>query len=195
MKKLLFAAFAAALFVSSVSYAGVPDPTVPGIKKREVGARQSEPIRVFKLVRFPRLTSGVNTAALASGDVVVYDTVSDDGISVCTTTSSHDNAVAGICVTTIQTIDIAAGGIAADQEGYRNWGWIIVHGPAFAKTTLGAGSGVVANDMWITSTDAGAVGYVTSGQVNGIHYQGAGGFFFDTGSATDTQEKVFVRLE
>lgn len=181
-------------FVGSAAYAGVPEPTVNGMKKRAVGARESEPVRVFKLVRYGQLPTGVNSPSVASEDVLVYDTVSDDGISVAFTTSSHDNAVAGVAVTAIQTYDSKTGGIAEDQEGARNWGWIIVHGPAIAKVSTGAGTGIAVGAPWITSTDSGAVGYITSGSTSAVHYQGVGGFFFDT-LTTETEAEVFVRLE
>lgn len=162
--------------------------------------KQGEPVRTYKLVRFS--TRGPNIASLASNDVVIYDLASDDSVSVRTNTASAEAAVAGIVDMTILTPDSASTS-AFDDAGKRNWGYIIVHGPAKAKVTAGGTNGNVAGQGWITSRDAGAITgleTVTSSDATSMTNQNkvaiaAGGFFYATADSSSTSVPVFVRLE
>lgn len=199
MKKL-FALFALVMFSASVAYADEPSFETTMIK-RQAGSRQAAPVRVIKLVRF--VAQGPDVASVLSGDVVVYSTVSDDGVSIDRTTVSADGAVAGIACTTIRTSDSTGSASAQDDAGRRNWGWIVVHGPMTAKVSAGGTNGHAAGDMWITSTDSGAItGVVNSTVTTGASTnevvkiaRGKGGFFFSAANASSTTAEVFVSLE
>lgn len=195
--KIKFLALSLAVFLaaSGVAYA-VSTPDDPGIIKDVVGASQDTTVKVFKLVRYPK--RGQNDTSLAVNDVVVYDTNSDDGVTVTTSTVSADGSIAGIVVTTIQTAD-GNSTTAAGDNGRRNWGYIQVHGRTTAKVTAAGTGGHSAGDPWFTSTDAGAVCGIQSsvslstGLAKKISARG--GFFFDDAVTADTTADVFVNLE
>lgn len=165
------------------------------IKLNGVGARQGEAVRLLKLVRFVDGTE--DTASLASGDAVSYSLVSDDGVSVIESTSSADGAFAGISAMTIQTADGDAT-TAYDDTGRRNWGWIIVHGPANANLTAAGSNGAAAGDGFITSNDDGVVTAIEGGtgtlsRADALRIvAGSGGFFMDAPGTSDTSVEVFV---
>jgi len=159
-------------------------------------AKQWQPVRIMKLVR--NSDRGANSAGIDSGDVVVYDTTqfSRDGVTVRTTTTSGDGAIAGIAVTDIATSDtVSTSTSAIDDAGKRNWGFIIVHGPALADCTSGT-CGAVAGNVFRTSSDAGAIGtpVATSGHYDAQNTNARiGGFFYETPAGG--QARVFVTLE
>ena len=202
MKKQLFVLLAllGITFSSGVAHA-IPDPQAPGEIKRIIGARQAVPNRVYKLVRFSTRT---DNAVVLSADAVVYDTNSDDGVTVRLTTTSGDGAFAGIAVTTIQSPETGSTS-AQDDEGLRNWGYICVHGPIPAKIAAGGveDSAMAAGDPFITSTDSGAIGILQSIQpsIDALSLRerkkasNTGGFFLDDPGSTDTVVEVFVKAE
>ena len=193
----LLAAAVGSLFLMESSWA-VPEPDDPGILKRITGGRQSVSTKVYKLVRFAN--RGPN-ALVDSGDVLVWDTVSDDGVAVSLTTTSADGAIAGIAVTQIESADSASSS-AADDDGRRNWGYIIVHGVTAADASSGGHNSANVGDPFVTSVDSGAITTLqdratgaptnTAGVRNGL---ASGGFYLDTPGVTDTSVQVFVRLE
>ena len=203
MKKLNLIALLliSGLIVSSSAYATTPNPDQPGIVKKLTGTTGWEPTRVYKLVR--NASRDANTSGIVSRDVTVYSTISDDGVTVTLTLSSADTAVAGIAVTTIETSDATGTDNSAQADyGRRNWGWIQVHGPTFARVKAGGANGALAGDAWITSRDLGAitafptlVSNANSITVAGKSAAARGGFFFDDVAAADTQAEVFVNLE
>ena len=189
------------LGISGSAFA-VNDPTFKTwIVKRQTGTQQGDPVRVIKLVRFS--SRAVNGPDIASGDVLVYDTVSDDGVTVRLTTTSADGAVAGISCVAIQTSDAITGTSAQDDAGRRNWGYMVVHGPADAKAAAGGTNGNAAGDLFLTSTDSGAIttlqtptgtGTVQSSELRKV-VNGRGGVILDAADGTSTVYKVFVELE
>lgn len=203
MRKLksLVLSLVAVIALAGVSY-GYDNPTLDTYQiKKNAGGRASSSTRIVKLVR--NSEQGQNSVAIASGDVVVYDTNSDDGVTVRLTTTSADGAIAGIAVTSIPTSDTVQNS-AADGDGMRNWGWIIVHGKANAKVGAGGANGNAIGDVVITSTDSGAVttfrdlanptAVATAAGVNRA-VTGRGGFFLDAADASSTTSEVFVNLE
>ena len=190
----------------TVAYAAPNEPNFSTyVVKRQVGSRQGDPVRVLKLVRFS--TKGPNQTSVVSGDVLVYDTVSDDGVSVRLTTTSADGAIAGIAASAISSSDSTAATTSAqDDAGGLNWGYIVVHGLANAKVTAGSGTGNAIGEAFTTSTDSGAAGYTQVTTANGAAtgaditttlnaMTGMGGIFLDTGAVGDTSAEVLVRLE
>lgn len=196
IKLLLIAAV-----VSMPSLAQADSPTYETYtNKSEKAGKQSNPVRVVKLVRFSATEQAV--ATISAGEVVVYDTNSDDGVSIRRTTTSGDGAIAGIACTRIPSADAGATADSLDL-GRRNWGWIVVHGPATANTVQNGGNGASIGDAFITSTDAGAITTFAT-QDNGVGgtsltrkvANASGGFWMDAASASSTnQHDVFVELE
>lgn len=177
-----------------------PQPADDGIIKRLTGGRASKAVKVYKLVRYAE--QGENAVPLASGEVVVWDTISDDGVTIDVTTTSADGAIAGICVTSFETADVA--GPADNQEGRRNWGFIQVHGPALAYVNRGGGNNHAAGDPFITSEDSGAVTrfeaanatYLNGATTTTQNRSRSGGFFMDASTSSgDDRVDVFITLE
>lgn len=202
MKKLMIVALLfASAFVGKVAFAGIPEPDNAGIKLRLTGDVQTDPVRVYKLVR--NASRDANTGGIASTDVCVYNVISDDGVTVTLTLTSADTTVAGIAVTAIATSDaVGSDQSLAGDWGRRNWGWIQVYGPTFARVKAGGTNGHVAGGIWYTSSDLGCVTGVTtlaadSGSVTTAQKTASarGGFFFDAVTVANTQEEVFVNLE
>lgn len=175
-------------------------------------AGQGTPVRVLKFVHYA--SADANATSLLSGDVVVYDTVSDDGVTVTRSITSGDGAIAGIVVTTIPSCDNTTATSAQSDRGRRNWGWIIVHGPATATISAGGTNAHAIGDPFIVSRDEGRITALeniiistdSSVVYNSAHLRAlwlrqvkaagnSGGFFQDTSDGTSTTADVFVRIE
>src|SRR3990167_10855282 len=111
MKKFTFLAsflLSAFLLGTGVAHA-VNEPTLQGWDNKSKFAQQvpgaggSTQTTVLKFVRYGE--SAENGAQIVSGDAVVYDSISDDGITIDLTTTSADGAFAGLAVVTIPTSD------------------------------------------------------------------------------------------
>lgn len=207
MKKLI-AVFALALtsvIVASPSWA-INEPGFANyVIKRSTGAKQSDAVREVRLVRYSvRGNTGQSqTRDLVSNDLVVWDTNSDDGVSIRMTSTSSDGAIAGVVAsTTIFTAD-AAQNFVGEANGARNWGWIVVSGLTTVRLSEGAGFNAAAvGDPFITSRDTGAAttfevssNDTTTNITDNIKNAGdRGGFFFDAPSAGDSSVEVFVQL-
>lgn len=209
MRNKALALFVGALFVAGHALAAIPNPSFvnsdgeqePYQVKKGPGGRQSAPARVVVLVRWARAES--DTAALASGDPVVWSGVSDDAVTIDTTTTSADAAFAGILVTPINTADQGNVTSAADDEGKGNWGYMIVYGPAQANVGNGHNA-ATAGEPFFTSTDAGDItawssdSYAVHGNSQTIEDAAtakAGGIFLDAVTTGDTAVEVFVQNE
>lgn len=89
-------------------------------------ATPADAVRVYRLVRFAQ--NSLDSVTLSGGDVVVWDCVSDDGVTIgLVTTVGSADAVAGVVVSPfIPTADST--GTAANSIGRRNWGYIQTSG-------------------------------------------------------------------
>ena len=179
-------------------------PVEPGIVKRVNGTSQDTTVRVYKLVR--NSSAHHNQSGMSADLLVVYDTNSDDGVSVRTTTTSCDGAIAGIIVTSIPTSDAISGTSAADDAGRRNWGYMLVHGKTQVLASDGSTNGHSIGDRFVTSSDAGGactfatsvytVGSSSSADMNKAG--SSGGFFLDAAAGTTAGSntyEVMVELE
>lgn len=190
-----FALFLGALLLSGVAFAA-QEPTLSGWENKSRYAQQAgegTQTTVLKLVR--NSMAGSSVAGISSGDVVIYDTVSDDGISVRTTTTSADGAIAGIAVTSIPSSDNLSGTSAAADAGHRNFGYIIVHGKATANVTAGGTNNNAVGDGFVTSTDAGKITMNDLTTAALSRRSPKGGFFYDGADTTSTSVDVQVNLE
>lgn len=200
--KFLALSLVAMLFSIGTAFAYDQPSLVSYEEKRNAGGRQSDPVRVLKLVRNASrdaVASGwISTTGFASGDAVRYDLISDDGVTVAySAANSGDSAFAGICVTLIPSAESASTS-ALDDIGKRNWGWILVHGPVIANISVGGTNAHSAGDPFIMSNDFGKVttfGNTTGSAVGSTLKQGRGGFFLDAVTAANSSEEVFVQAE
>lgn len=198
MRKLRYFLILALLtFVVSPAFA-LNDTTLDDVVRlKGDGARQGSAVRVLKLVRYDE--SGQNGTGVSSGDALVLSLLSDDGVTVDRSAASHDQAFVGIAAMTIQTSDATTGTSAYDDVGRRNWGWMIVHGPANAKVSAGGTNGHSAGTPFVTSTDAAAVtglqtvNVALTADVIG-QSTSTGGIFLDAASASATDAEVYVEL-
>src|SRR3990167_9586721 len=105
MTKRIFALLIALSFVGGSAFA-LGEPTYESYEHKAYATqKRGEPVRTLKLVRFG--ATDLNTATLSSESVVVYDTTSDDGVTIATTATSADDTIAGVVATgvTIPTAD------------------------------------------------------------------------------------------
>lgn len=213
MRKLtiLLALFSFFTFAGTSFADPPPAPTYDNaFKLRNTGVSWDATVRVIKLVR--NSSQDPNTGIISAGSVVVYDTVSDDGVSVRMTTTSGDGAIAGIAATLIETSDNVNTTSAGNDEGRKNWGWSVVHGKADATAIAGGTNEAVVGDLFITSRDAGAIaslevrrgvlgmtqlGSAQTLDASSIRFEinrggASGGFFLDAGTGTATSYEVMV---
>lgn len=185
MKKLFLLLIIAASLFGGNAFAYNDDGNV-NIKETS-GGSNADPVRVYMLVRYPEIQASANFLALSAGDVVVWDTISDDGVTINRVQASGQSrdAVAGIVVATI-TADVASSS-AVNDIGRKNWGYIQTYGICTtAKTSSAinfAGQNIAASN--------------TSGFVTAIEQAAANnnaarlGFAYDTASAGASVE-VFI---
>lgn len=204
MKKVIIALFLG-LALSVSSYAATPsEPTNPGIIERITGSTQDNPTRVYILVRYASRDGGVgtnNAPTLAAGSAVIWDLISDDGVTIKTTTTSGDPAFAGIVTTAILSAETANTSFASDDNGKRNWGYIQTYGPVTAKVVAGGTNANAAGNFFITSRDEGAIttaetaiGTASTDILNAARISGSrGGIFYNAGDGTSTTATVFVK--
>ncbi len=159
MKNLrkLFALSLVAFLVAGTCYAA--GPTGPGSPGDILGQAkyQFEAHKIFRLVH---VSPGNNDAdGIAAGSVVVWDDVLDDGVSVETTTTSGDGAVAGVLVTTVVSNDpdASANTLASDDAGLAaNWGWLQTYG-LYQDATANATSAITATESICAGQTAGSI--------------------------------------
>ena len=180
MKKIFVFLFVAILLLGGMAYAGNTD--ILG-----QGGFQSDPHRIYRLVRFMPTSGSATSITLSAEAIVIWDTTSDDGVTITTTTTSGDAAVAGVVPVAILTPDVC-GRSAADDIGGRNWGMLQTYG--LAQVTVNSAGSAGVNKAIGTSAAATQAGmYSGSGTPNG----NSAGFAYDSGSGTDVE--VFLTLD
>lgn len=179
MKKSIFALLAILMIASGVAYA-VQSPDGNAHANRETGAPGYIPYREYQLVRYSE--SGPNGTSLTAGDVVIWDTVSDDGVSVgLVGTVGSSDAVAGVVVSTaIQTVELSGVTMTASLDyGRRNWGWIQVRGYNTNVNVVGGGVTTAGQTLKASDTPRNADASVNTGA--GV-IRRVLGFAYDTGN-------------
>src|SRR3990167_9012601 len=174
MKRLL-AVFLAAVLLLPLGMAlakqapsGNANYTLPG----GGGSEATTPHRDIRLVRtgFLGVTAiGRNTSryAIFSGEALVWDTNSSDGITVTTTTTSPDLRFAGVAVTSFETDDV--NGIDGENGGVANWGYVVIQGWALASVDVAATAGATVGLN--TAAHEGALTPVYNSAVGGFQIQ------------------------
>lgn len=150
MKKLFsLLLLAASLAWGGVAFAYSDDGSVH--QTNYSGGTASDNIRVYQLARYG--DQGPNVASVSQGDVVVWDCISDDGVTVgLVTTVASSDAVAGVVISTTIPTDDHTGLLASAELGNRNWGYIQTRGLCtfvhFAPTgSAVVGRGAKASDL------------------------------------------------
>ncbi len=157
MKKIYSILLALFVLGGGIAFAYDSDGNVH--KEEGSGASIADAVRVYQLVRYPSVEAGGVRNFLSSGDVVVWDTNSDDGVTVNLTSmvGQSRDAVAGIVVSSTITGDTASG-TAVQDIGHKNWGYIQTYGLcSVAKIT-----GVVAFAGQPIGADATNPGYAVA---------------------------------
>ena len=192
--KKLIAVTVAMLFMVSLAY-GVPatNNSGPGDILGQ-GKLDAQAHKIFRLVRFVP-TGGSNTSiGISPESIVIWDTVSDDGVTVTTSTTSGDNAVAGVIAATTVTPEYGClGNTATTDAGKRNWTWLQTYG--YAKVLVATNLTCVAGDKLGTSTQAGAASTFTqTGTLSG-GVSGWAGIFYDAVSiaAGGDDAEMFIK--
>lgn len=197
MKKLLSLFAIGFLFVGGIALADYDESgAIRNLKIQHPGLN-SDAVKVITLVRYP--DANPNTPSISSGDVVIWDLTSDDGVSInlnsvvglAGAVLSND-AVAGVAVGTIPTAEPGNGGnTLANDNGKRNWGYIQIYGVNTSvkvdSSTILAGSGLRAS----ADPRRAGIGSAATGSVGG----GPLGFAYNASSATADAATIFIRCE
>ena len=185
-----------ALLMSSVAFAATPGRDL-GHGAGDVAGNNSsrydwDPQRTFRLVRYVPTGGSANSTTLVTESIVIWDLTSDDGVTVTTTTTSYNSAVAGIIVQAALT-PTTLSNTAKQDYGLRNWTWLQTYGKAEVRVQTDSGT-VTAGDAMSTGDVAGeAADFLASTTDAGA--QGYAGFFYDTASGAADDVEVFIRCE
>lgn len=193
MRKLILSLFGLVM-ACGVAFAAYDEGAAIHNRESSKGSA-ADPVRVYQLVRYGEV--GVNVPSISAGEVVYWDVVSDDGVTInrlaylgTATGAASTDSVAGIAVGAIPTSDNASS--AANSIGSRNWGYVQTYGPcstAMVKASVTAGQALAASDTLIEG--AYVIG-VTS--ANGANKAGSiFAFALDTVSATSNSNEIFVK--
>jgi len=192
MKKVISLILVALVFSVSAFAATPGDRTSPGVG--DVWGQKkfpSDPHRSFRKVRYVPASGTSVSATLTNDSIVVWDVVSDDGVTVTTTTTSPDSAVAGIIKNKALTPE-ALGRTARQDEGKRNWTWLQTYG--LAEVRVNATNNVVVNAAMGTSATAGEADHFLPSTSDSTK-QGKAGFFLDSASAAANDVECFLVLD
>jgi len=190
MKKRIFLSIVAILLIAGVAFA------LPGYRMSPgtgdilgQGKYQQDPHKIFRMVRYvPPTYAG--SATLAADSIVTWYLVDDDGVTVTTSTTSHDSAVAGIISVQALTPDVD-GNTAAEDVGKRNWTWLQTYGLAQVNVTTTI---TTAGEAMGTSGTAGeAAPFLPS--VTQPALNGNAGFFYDSAATGADDVECFINLD
>ena len=192
MKKLLYLLLA----VSLIGGMSLPSVSYADVHIDEGQFKSTAPIKFF-IGRYGRTGDiGVNGGfEISIGHVVIWDTASNDGVSIHTTTKSADPLVAGVALDVI--LGSSRDFSAVSDDAFGNWGRIQVWGKftdvsydnnqlALLVAGLRVGSGSSAGTSSIfrtTSLDATAGSFTASSQDS---------FGVSLEAATDNQLDIFI---
>ena len=195
MTKRIIALLLVALLIGGVAFAATPGHRVsPGIGFIPVqGGTISDPQNTFRMVRYMPRNAGATSDTLSADTIVIWDTNSDDGVTITTTVISGDSRVAGVIANACLTPD-PIGNSAAKDRNKRNWTWLQTYGKADVYVSDGAAM-LVGAAIGTSTTEGDAQTGITWGTATG-GVQGVAGFAYDTdaGDGISTVE-CFVRCE
>lgn len=127
MKKYIIAVVALLVLATGSLAHAYSEGTASPSAKRQTNAPGYVPYKEVQLVRFG--ANEPDAVGLSAGDVVLWDTVSDDGVTIMLAASTvSTDAVAGVVVSpTIGTVE-TVGTTPGVDYGRRNWGFVQVKG-------------------------------------------------------------------
>jgi len=198
MIKRVFTFLLLSLFIAGIAFAASGRDLGHGIGDvRGQGKLPSDPHKIFRLVRVMQPSSGADTATLVADSIVIWDLTSDDGVTVTTTTTSPDSAVAGIIVQAALTPEdfgsaSARGFTAFEDIGNRNWTWLQTYGKS--EVRVNATNSVYAGSAMGTSATAGEADIFVA-STTASEKQGNAGFFYDAGAAAADDVECFLRCD
>ena len=170
--------------------------TSPGVGDI-LGAGQfpSDPGRTFRLVRYVPTGGNDNIPSLTADSAVIWSRVSDDGVTITTTTQTTDSGFAGIVPNAISTPDFGSlGALVSADIGRRNWGYVQVYG--LSQGTMNTVYAVAAGDAIGTASEAGRIGVFNASATAGSGLtQGNMGFALDAIAASGTNGAIFLRCQ
>lgn len=174
MRRLIFVFLAVALALPSGSAWAVPAPGGSSDYEAPPGSEPFSPPRDVRLVRYG--LAGLSTRSIVSGDVVIWDVNSADGLTIALAEEAvtGDRRFAGVAVTAIATDDNGAREFTVGG----NWGYIATHGYALAS---------IDSAITVAATSAGA-------QRVGLYVSAVEGAFTTTEGAPNSQD-VAVLLQ
>ena len=191
MKKFILTIFAV-LLLAGQSFAATPgyrsDPGVGDILGQ--GKYQSDAHRIFRMVRYIPATAHAGGATLAADSIVIWSLSADDGVTVTTSTTSYDSAVAGIIVQQALTSD-TEGNTAAQDVGLVNWTWLQTYGKSQADFESANGIVAAGSALGISGTAGKVAKFLPS--TSNAALNGNCGFFYDALAAGDSDVEVFLR--
>jgi hypothetical protein len=115
--------------IASFAINNPDDSNINIVHKEPVGNDAMKPTVEVRRIRYPYTHKDGTT--LSSGDVVVWDINSDDGLTISACTVSCDSKIAGVLITNVMTDD---NGTSAGESGNgTNWGFMAVRGKVLAK--------------------------------------------------------------
>lgn len=189
MSKRIILVLLAVLFIAGIAFAETPGYRLsPGRGEIIQMPFQSDPPKKFRMVRY---IGGLTASTLAADSIVVWDTVTDDGVTVNTTTQSGDSSVAGILVQAIMTQDTTSN-TAVQDIGKDNWSWLQTYG--LSQVDMSGTTTVLAGSAMGTSGTAGKATMFMPSTTNSLA-QGNAGFFLDAAAASSTDVECFVRTD
>jgi hypothetical protein len=198
MRKLLFV-FALLVSFCGSAFAAYDEGTAIHNKELSKGSA-ADPVRVYQLVRYP--ANGANDTSISGGEVLFWDVVSDDGVTInrfsavqngsavaINTGATSSDSVAGIAVGTFLTADTASS--AANSIGSRNWGYVQTYGltTAMVQSTAAAGQALAANDTLVD----GAYCLPVTAANGGLKAGSIFAFAVDAASSDASGVEVFVK--
>jgi len=181
------------LLVSGIAFAAQPGyrkgPGVGDIMGQ--GKQQSDPHKKFRMVRYVPAGGTANSATLTAESLVVWDLVSDDGVTVTTTTTSYHSTVAGVLAQSTLT-PTTLGRTAVQDKGDRCWTWLQTYGKA--KCRVSASGDVAAGESMAASETAGeAADYIGSTSAGAVY--GIAGFWYDASAKALDGVECFIMTE
>ena len=194
MRKLVVL-FSIALLIATQALAATPgyriNPGIGEVKAYSQGGRQDDPGKTFRMVRYVPASGDGDSTTLVTESIVVWDTTSDDGVTVTTTTVSPASIVAGIIAQAALTPE-TLGNTAAKDRGKRNWTWLQTHG--LAQVRVNATNAVAAGDAMGTSATAGEADIYVASTTESTKL-GNAGFFYDAAVAATDDVECFIKCE
>lgn len=176
MKKIILVIFIICCLIG-VSYAApATNNSGPGDILGQ-GKLDSQAHKIFRLVRYVPAAGTDNIITLSKDSIVIWDTTSDDGVTVTLSATTKDSRIAGVMASTCLTPDLGGLGNTATQDiGHRNWGWLQTYG--WANVTQNGTYLAVAGDAFSNGAQQGTAGPYSVGTTPTTC--GKAGFYLDS---------------